>query len=72
MYAPTFPGWHRHQVWHKVNPVDLVRPICHSHAVVNCSVVRDELPDDADYCPKCHRQGYPDPRAVGQGAKHAD
>lgn len=64
MYAPTFPWPYQHKVktWHKVHPLNLVRPVCHSRAVVNAQVICDEPPAEAYYCPKCHRSGYPDPR----------
>jgi len=64
MYAPTFPHPQRPiKTWHKVNPLDLVRPVCHSKAVVNCIEICEQLPSDAFYCPKCHRSGYPRPQS---------
>lgn len=49
MYAPIWFGG----MWHLVNPLNLVRPICNSGAVLNAQNIRNELPPDVDYCSVC-------------------
>lgn len=54
MYAPIFPYYAMpNKLWHKVNPLDLVHPICNPRGVLMCTQICDELPTDADYCQTC-------------------
>lgn len=54
MYAPSFPSpKFPRPSWHKVNPLDLVHPVCGVRIVLNCVKVRDEVPDGESYCANC-------------------
>jgi len=56
MYAPIYPYYRmKRQLWHKVNPLHLVRPICSSAAVLVTNRAQDEPPEGADVCELCRR-----------------
>jgi hypothetical protein len=57
MYAPTFPDPRRYPkpTWHKVHPLALVRAACNTGYVLNCTIIKDEIPEGERYCSRCAR-----------------
>jgi hypothetical protein len=54
MYAPTYPSiWIKREIWHRVNPLHLVHPVCSSATVLRGTMMRDELPEGVEYCVWC-------------------
>jgi len=54
MFAPTYPYYRmKRELWHRVNPLYLVHPICNSKAVLVCNRVCDEPPEGAEVCELC-------------------
>ena len=53
MYAPILITWDGIVRWHRVNPRNLIHPVCNSASVIDANQIRDDLPDDAVYCNNC-------------------
>lgn len=58
MFAPSFPYYgSTREVWHKVHPLDLGKPVCSTGRLRAARIV-NKLPDGAYYCAVCRAREH--------------